>query len=168
MATDCCDCRDGGADGDRYGGFLIKAEVRYIDEVKGHGVFALEAVPAGTLIWTPRLVTRHTEAEARNILFHSGLSREEAQTWLRHTFVLATDLDHVCSNVTDIGRFSNHSTTPTGIYASEERPSVAARDINVGDELTVDYSGLGSPDWYRALCRELDVISTDEVVRMYS
>ena len=96
------------------------------------------------------------------------MDREKARIWLRHSFVLMDDSGFLCVNETDNGRFVNHSSTPTSCYASTTEPSVAFRDIEAGEEITVDYSGLGDPKWYQDLCQEFDVLTTSEVVRRFS
>eukprot|EP01034_Spumella_vulgaris_P023184 gene23184-29379_t len=45
----------------------------------------------------------------------------------------------------------------------EAERSIALKDISIGDELTCDYNGLGSPQWYKQLCVEYNVLATDEL-----
>eukprot|EP01036_Dinobryon_divergens_P028220 gene28222-37132_t len=102
-------------------------------------------------------------------MYLSGITdREQAAIWLRQAFVLENEPEYLCVNVDDDGRFVNHSSDPNTGFASVDRPSVALRDIAAGDELTCDYSGLGSPQWYRDLCSSYGALSTDEVVRKFS
>jgi len=139
-------------------GFLIPVELRFIDEKIGQGVFALENVSKGTPIWSPIAVAKLTQNELEQRL--NNLSRSKANEFLRQGFVLSTDLEHFCTNITDLGRFQNHSSNPNC------DTSIALRDILAGDEVTCDYSGLGSPDWYKKLCLLYDVIPTDEVAKL--
>jgi hypothetical protein len=44
--------------------------------------------------------------------------------------------------------------------------SFALKDIAVGDELTCNYSGLGSPQWYKDLCVQYNVLATDDVTKL--
>lgn len=148
-------------------GYLISVELRYINEFIGHGVFALEDAPSGTALWSPVLVEKLTPIELTEKL--EKLNKESAHEYLRQGFVLSSDLDHFCVNVHDLGRFTNHSSNPNVGYAdfaSNADTSVALRDIKAGDELTCDYSGLGSPQWYKDLCKQYNVLSTDEVAKL--
>ncbi len=105
------------------------------------------------------------ESEAREIM--KGMNFDDAHVWLRQSFVLATEPSLLNVNITDDGRFCNHSSDPNSVYASEEEPSIAVRDIESNEEITVNYSGLGSPQWYKDLCAEYKVIPTDEVARRF-
>ena len=148
-------------------GFLVSVEVKFIDSVKGSGVFTKEFIAEGTLLWVPTLVKKYSREEV--LLYLSGeTDREQSAIWLRHAFVLESEPEYLCTNVEDEGRFVNHSSDPNTGFASTERPSVALRDIAMGEELTCDYNGLGSPQWYRDLCSSYGVLSTDEVVRNFS
>ena len=148
-------------------GFLIKVELRFIDEKIGHGVFAKEFVKEGTPIWSPVAVDKLTQNELVQRL--NELDRSKANEFLRQGFVLSTDLEHFCININDLGRYQNHSKNPNCGYAdslSINNTSKALRDILAGEEITCDYSGLGSPDWYKELCLLYGVIPTDEVAKL--
>lgn len=150
---------------DQRRGFLVPVEVRFVSDTVGHGVFSLESVKKGTEMWIPNLVEKIPSDEVATRL--EPMSKEEANIFLRQGFVLATDLDSLCVNVTDMGRFTSHSSNPNMGCASGSDISVALRDIQAGEELTCDYRGLGSPPWYKELCLEYDVTPTDEVARLY-
>jgi len=149
-------------------GFLIPVELLHIDDKIGHGVFSLEAVSKDTELWLPNLVEKIAADKLKDIL--QGLSPEKANEYLRQGFILASDLDHFCVNVDDLGRFTNHSSDPNMGYAQftsgQTETSIALRDILAGEELTCDYSGLGSPQWYKDLCALYNVLPTDEVAKM--
>jgi hypothetical protein len=148
-------------------GFLVRVIVKYVNPVKGSGVFAEDFIAEGTLLWVPTLVKKYSRQEV--LMYLSGITdREEAAIWLRQAFVLDNEPEYLCVNVDDDGRFVNHSSDPNTGFASTDRPSVALRDIAAGEELTCDYSGLGSPQWYRDLCSSYGALSTDEVVRKFS
>eukprot|EP00697_Spironema_sp_BW2_P011592 gnl/Spiro4/27337_TR13611_c0_g1_i1.p1 gnl/Spiro4/27337_TR13611_c0_g1~~gnl/Spiro4/27337_TR13611_c0_g1_i1.p1 ORF type:complete len:177 (-),score=45.82 gnl/Spiro4/27337_TR13611_c0_g1_i1:86-595(-) len=161
------------------GGYLVPHEVRFVNGSIGHGVFATEFIPKGTPLWVPTKVVKFTHEQVAETL--RGLSASAAHEYLRQAFVLASDLEHLCVNVDDTGRFTNHSSTPNCGFADFEsdvvgavvdgvgvdvRVSVALRDIAVGEEITVDYAGLGSPQWYKDLCALYGVLPTDEVARL--
>jgi SET domain-containing protein len=148
-------------------GFLIPVELRYVSESVGQGVFALESVAKGTAAWTPNLVEKYSPTELETLL--KNMTSLKAHEFLRQGFVLSSDMDHFCANVDDLGRYTNHSSNPNMGYADftgKSDTSVALRDIALGEEITCDYSGLGSPQWYKDLCLLYNVVPTDEVARM--
>ena len=81
-------------------GLLIRVEVRECAEPgRGRGVFALEAVPAGTLVWDPSLVSSWSSEEAVARL--RAMPPEEAHVFLRHAFVAPSDPDRLQINPDD-------------------------------------------------------------------
>ena len=121
------------------GGFKISVEVKLVSDEVGLGVFSKQHIKAGTLLWTPSLVVKYTEEECAAVLMK--MSKEDANMWLRQSYVLATEPSMLCVNQTDDGRFVNHSSQPNCGYASVEEPSVALREIVPGEELTCNYAG---------------------------
>jgi len=155
-------------------GFFIPVDVKFISDEIGHGVFAREHVSRGTPVWTPMLVTTLTCEELAMPL--KEMTASKAHEFLRQGFVLETDDNHFCVNPNDEGRFMNHSSDPNVGYAkfdsdlnntSRSGMSCALRDISAGEEMSCDYSGLGSPQWYKDLCSQYGVIPTDEVAKRY-
>ena len=147
-------------------GFLIAVEIRFVDEGIGCGVFSVGFVEKGTLLWIPSMVKKYSPKETSDIL--QSMSKNGTQEWLRQAFVLANEPDFLCVNVDDDGRYVNHSSNPNSGFASALLPCVALRDILAGEEITCDYAGLGSPQWYKTLCDEYGVLPTDEVARRFS
>lgn len=107
--------------------------------IHGLGLFAAEAIPKGTVIWTfhqgvdlmlSAAVAKALPPPARDFVLKYGYTDKESR---EKTFIL-------CS---DDARFFNHSETPNvisewspdGRYVAE----VSAIDIEAGDELTCDY-----------------------------
>ncbi len=144
-------------------GFLIAYEVKQCeDQVKGLGVFAKKDIPKGTMIWQPTLVKKLSQEEVYARL--ESMSREQAQIFLQHGFVMPSEDDKLCINPDDDGRLTNHSSNPNQHVPEGGKEAFAVRDIKAGEELTIDYSGLASPQWYKELGQKYDVMSTDEVV----
>ena len=137
-------------------GFLIAYEV------KGLGVFAKKDIPKGTMTWRPTLVKKLSQEEVYARL--ESMTREEAQIFLKHGFVMPSEDDKLSINPEDDGRLTNHSSNPNEQVLEAGKEAFAARDIKAGEELTIDYSELASPQWYKELCQKYDVMSTDEVV----
>jgi len=149
-----------------YGGFCVPIEIKFINETIGSGIFSTHFIKAGTLLWTPTLVQKYSPNEVIEMV--KSMTKCNAHVWIRQAFVLHDQQNFLCVNITDYGRFMNHSSNPSCGYASESVTSVALRDILPGDEMTCDYSGLASPEWYKQICVEYNVLPTDEVARRFS
>ncbi len=115
------------------GGFLIPVEVKPCldDPAKGHGVFAPQAVTAGTAIWRPGLVRKLAPQQVTEQL--AQLPSDEAHVFVRQAFVTSEDPDHLCVNPTDLGRFMNHSSDPNCLAGYSG--GTALRDIAAGAAL---------------------------------
>ena len=134
---------------------------------KGHkGVFALSAIPSGTKfwVWTERVKSiHHTELEGY-IAEHIGDNLDDIKLFLRQGFVLppsdegtGREDEYFHSNPTDAGRFMNHSST------ANCGPNGAIRDIQPGEEMTMDYSFHGDPKWYQDICKKYGVLTERQV-----
>ena len=145
-------------------GFLIAYEVKKCeDKVKGLGVFAKQDIAKGTMTWRPTsLITKLSLAEVYARL--ESMTPESAQIFLKQAFVMPSEDDKLCINPNDDGRFTNHSNNPNQYVPEGGKEAFAARDIKAGEELTINYSGLTSPPWYKELCHQYGVMSTDKVV----
>ncbi|RYB02565.1 SET domain-containing protein [Lichenibacterium ramalinae] len=111
--------------------FLIRTRLGP-SPIHGVGVFALEAVPAGTVVWRydaafDRIVTP-TERDGAPRAFRAHLDAYAYPS---------ADLGGATLLCCDHAKFLNHSDHPN----TAERPfmSVAARPIAVGEEITCDY-----------------------------
>jgi SET domain-containing protein len=113
---------------------MVETEVRP-STIHGLGVFLLEPVAAGALIWQfdPRIDRVYAEAEIASLPPHVQHYLRTYSTWHEQTglFVLCGDN----------GRYFNHSETPStvsdAISFGEDR---AIRDLSAGEELTSDYA----------------------------
>jgi len=99
--------------------------------IDGYGVFAAEAIPAGTRLG---LLTGEsiTVAEARR-------RAQESQRLMLVELSPARAID--ASRSQDAMRFTNHSCSPNARIQVEdgEISFFALRDLSTGDEITVDY-----------------------------
>ncbi len=159
-------------------GFCAPYTVRMTPH-KGRGVFAEAAIPRGATIW--RYVAGQFEVygEQEFILLLSKLPDEEAVYLLTHVVCMPEFPDHVI-RVFDDGELINHSNDPTLIPLTasgyDMEPSVAstaevahammgdhftlvaARDIERGEELTLDYNDdPDGPPFYDRLCEQYGV-----------
>lgn len=143
--------------------FVVPVEVRETPEYgEGHyGVFAAAPLNAGTKfwVWTDRIMAiPHHELDAY-IETNFGKDVQAIQTFLRQGFVLPNKDDVFYSNPTDAGRFMNHSNTPNC------GPDGTLRDVEKGEELTMDYSFHGNPLWYQDVCRKYNVRTETEIAQ---
>lgn len=101
--------------------------------VAGIGLFATEFIPKGSIVWTykKKLDALFTKAEVSTF---SPPSQEQFYNYAYFDKVYGKYL--LCG---DDGRFFNHSLIPN-CDDSEEGVTIALRDIQPGEELTVDYT----------------------------
>ena len=102
--------------------------------IHGTGLIAREFIAKGTQIWRfmPGFDVAITETELARL---PPASRQQAIDWSyfdlkTRTFVMSSDDD----------RFTNHSDTPNTVATPDG--SVAIQDIQIDDEITIDYSEL--------------------------
>ena len=112
---------------------LVETELR-ASPIHGIGVYLLEPVAAGTLVWRfdARIDRVYTQSEVESL---PATTRSFLQTYC--TWHDAAQLWVLCG---DNGRHFNHSLTPNtrsdGVAFGTD---VAAIDLAVGTELTTDY-----------------------------
>lgn len=174
--------------------FLCPVEVKEAEQYgEGHmGVYALADIPAGTKfwVWTDRVeMIHHEELEeyiARNVVVGEKKRKDDEEEdnnsggvdvdvdvdairrFLRQGFVLPPSEkegtgrkvdDYFYSNPTDAGRFMNHSNDPNC------GPDGTLRDIRAGEEMTMDYSFHGDPQWYRNICQKYGVLTEAQIAK---
>jgi len=102
--------------------------------IDGIGLFAAEAIAAGTVIWTRQYDRAFLPAEIDEMPAHARRFFEQyGYELIAHPGVWFCALDN--------SRFMNHDPdTPTTTVQGEV--FVAARDIAAGEELTYDYDSL--------------------------
>lgn len=152
--------------------FLVSVEVREVPTMgTGHnGVFALEPIPAETKIWkwTDRIHVIPQQELEEYIQENFAQDELAIRTFMRQGFVLPNtaknpNADAVFnSNPTDAGRFMNHSCSPNC------GPDGALRDIQAGEELTMDYVFHGNPQWYQDICQKYGVLTERQVAEKHS
>ena len=103
-------------------------------EIEGVGVFAADAIRAGTLIWQlePRLDRLIPAAEVPNL-------PPVLQAFVeRYSYPYPHDRSKLIVEV-DNGRFMNHSAAPNTVF-SDPDTGFTLRDIAPGEELTCNYA----------------------------
>lgn len=117
--------------------------LRYINDIVGHGLIAVEPIPAGTITWCLDPLDIHlTNEDVATLgpLYHGTLDR---YTW--------TDRNGLRVLCWDAGRFMNHSCRPNSMSPGLSF-EVAIRDIAVGEELVCDYGTLNVDDGFDCAC----------------
>ena len=154
--------------------FLVRVEVKAVPSIgDGHkGIFTLEKLPAQTKIWKwTKRITVIPQSELETYIQNNYDIEKELEAiriFLRQGFVLPNTKEHpngdqyFNSNPTDAGRFMNHSNTPNC------GPDGALRDIEVGEELTMNYNFHGNPQWYVDICAKYGVLTERQVAERYS
>ena len=146
---------------------------------KGRGIFADAKIHKGSTVWrhVAGQYTVHDERSLKELLAKS--SHSEAVYELTHVFCVA-EFPGYMIRVFDDGELMNHSAQPTVVrnatYKDLEAPSIAsaqdvldalmdshfsliaARDLEVGDELVLDYNtDPQDPIYYEILCKQYGV-----------
>lgn len=110
----------------------VKAVVRP-SSIEGLGLFADQAIPAGTVIWAfvEKFDTTYTDEEFEAL-------PEQAKPHVRKYSYFCPEMRLwvLCG---DDARFMNHAEVPNTLEQPGYR-TIAARDIAAGEELTCDYT----------------------------
>mmetsp|Transcript_12493 Transcript_12493/g.15669 ORF Transcript_12493/g.15669 Transcript_12493/m.15669 type:complete len:171 (+) Transcript_12493:121-633(+) len=142
--------------------FVVPVTIRDAPQYgKDHkGVFAAAPIPVETKfwVWTDRVIQIH-QGDLENYIKENFSTDAEVATFLRQGFVLPDKSDYFNSNPTDAGRFMNHS------HEANCGPNGALRDIQEGEEMTMDYSFHGNPEWYQCICKKYGVKTEAEVAK---
>jgi uncharacterized protein len=116
---------------------LVKTKIGP-SNIQGTGLFADEFIPKGTLVWKfdPSVDEAWTKEEAEQL---PEPKRTQVLSLLHAYISSHTHLYTLCG---DNAIYCNHSYEPNVIDLEPDGPvelNVAARDIQQGEELTVDY-----------------------------
>lgn len=115
--------------------FTIKTKLDK-SNISGIGVFSEQIIPKGYVIWqmTSISVLKITLEEYTNLSeIEKQFIQEKDYYWI--------DEDGNYMLPIDDSRFVNHSSNPN-IIETENNYCVASRDININEELTIDYKTL--------------------------
>lgn len=113
--------------------------IQYINDEIGHGIFAKQYIPKGTIIWCldklDRLLTAEELSELNPLIYDAVF----------HYVYRNKDGKFVAQ--WDAGRFMNHSYTPNCIITPLNL-EIAIRDIQPDEQLTCDYGTLNIDQSY--------------------
>ena len=119
---------------------LVKTKIGQ-STIEGIGLFADEPIKSGTKVWVfePKLdlVLSREDVEKFSSIAQQQFYRYAYLDKIRHKYLLCGD----------DGRFFNHSATPNCDESVDNDSTYATRDIDVGEELTVNYGEIyGNPE----------------------
>lgn len=111
----------------------------------GMGIFVTRAVLKGTMIWQYSAGINVNVYDAKTAASHleAFATRVDARKFLDLTYGLK-DLLH---EITDEGRFINHSDKPNCLTDKNLGHTYASRDIDAGEQLFEDYTTFDHPDF---------------------
>ena|SRR3990167_8422203 len=120
--------------------YLFPVEVKN-SKIDGKGVFALSKIPKAEIVW--KFVTGHDNA--LSIDEFNKLSDRAKTELMRVAYLSKTTNRYVFPPENDPANFTNHSkdfnlSVRVNATISEEPFFVANKDIEIGDELTNNYS----------------------------
>lgn len=104
----------------------------------GIGVFAVEAVPKGVVVYDAVRLFQHTVPKEVVALLSKGM-QDKMQIY-GYTGVGDHRLHEAVYYDGDDSRFFNHSDDPSLVYNSETEEYTASRKIKAGEEFTIDYA----------------------------
>ena len=144
-------------------GFRVPYEIRE-SPIAGRGVFALQNIPRGALVWeyvVGQSVLEHDEASLRKRL--RPMTAQHRIDLLEHVY----EWEGKAIEILDDAKVWNHAANPnTGNHPDGDGPgagdgvsSYALRDIAAGEELTDDYALHDDCPWFEEVCAEHDAIS---------
>jgi len=107
--------------------------IRYIDETIGHGVFATENIPKGTILWVMDNLDQCFSAVQL-----AAIALIQRDVILNHSFRNRRGEFVFCWDHT---RYVNHSFAPNS-YPTAYGLEIAIRDIKKGEQITNDYGFL--------------------------
>ena len=138
-------------------GFLGMAELRMTPDNKGIGVFATQFIPANQQVYEYEGKTCNKEETIA--ILDSMSTNEEREYWLVHVFGMNGKLTVTLND----GDYMNHSYDPTvgrlpdWDESTEIDDNYALRDIQKGEELTMDYRIFVDPPFFLEVCEKYGI-----------
>jgi hypothetical protein len=131
---------------------LVKTKVKE-SEIHGLGLFADQFIPKGTEIWrfTPGFDLKFTREQ---ILSFPKLLQIHI-----YTYAWKSKKSGLYCHAVDDGKFFNHSENPNSLSEyrdnEEEAVNVALRDIQIGEEITDNYSSFEKENDHDSVIEEI-------------
>lgn len=127
-------------------------EVR-LSKIHGLGLFAKKLIPKGTVWWHAREKDVMIITKEQFIMLDSSVKSPQMEEFMTILLIYSyyeRDLDALVFCLDD-SRYVNHSTNPNSGAPKDQSAfcSVALRDIQIGEEITEDYSGYTICNWLK-------------------
>jgi len=112
-------------------------------QIAGIGVFADQEIRSGEIVWSMNKlsVVRISPEDYRNL-------SEEEKSFIDEKDYYWIDNDGSYMIPADDSRFINHSENPN-VIDKDDYTTIAARDIKIGEELTMNYRTLVPEEYWR-------------------
>lgn len=136
-------------------------ELGFINQEIGHGVFATEFIPRGTITWGLDKLDQVLQPQEVAALL--PICRENFE---KYAYIDPSGNYVLCW---DLGRYMNHSCSPTtrGMGYGFD---IAVRDIHLGEELTYDYATLNVTNNFQCCCNSANcrgIIRPDDILHYW-
>ena len=125
---------------------------------KGKGLFATQFIPINTIVWENRANGPAERYKTVNLNDLAKYSENEQQIIIKYGYQLNNHEVVTPLNQTEIdldySNYWNHSCDPNCLPYDEDN-WISVKDINIGDELTIDYCTFDCNDYYcieKCLC----------------
>lgn len=120
-------------------------------QISGIGLFADQFIPKNTIIWK---YTEGVDIKISNARLEELEKEYPLDDLRKYLYRSKSSNQHILCG--DDGRFINHSFQPNTLDTSEDDEgfTIAARDIQPGEEITSDYNGFDKDfDNYKAMLK---------------
>ena len=120
---------------------LLVKTIKKLSKIQGIGLFAAEKIKKGSIIWQ-----FHEGFDQKFSLKEVSLMPPQSRKQIE-SYGYVSPLSNKLIMCLDDARFMNHSEDPNTKEIimkklSDETTTIASRDIEIGEELTTDYSAL--------------------------
>lgn len=120
-------------------------EIQYVDEKIGVGVFATKLIPKGTIVWIKDDLDMILTEE-----YIESLDELRKEYISKYSYL---DTDGVYVLHWDHAKYMNHSFNPNCVDTAYDF-QLAARDIQLGEQLTSDYGACGEDEEFECAPEE--------------
>ena len=127
---------------------------------KGMGLVAEEFIPKGTKVWEFREENAKIFSNRQQLLDFLEICSDESRL---NTLSFIYGMGDRAILMQDDSQYMNHSKNSNVESNAEITVNFASRDIQPGDELTIDYLRLHLLDWLEKICEEFGTDTTKDV-----
>lgn len=142
----------------------VPYEVKFINQLKGRGLIALQPIKKGTLVYDGTSVGKtyfNSREDFEN--WAIGKSKKEIENALSFSYGTSGRIA-----LLKVPMFINHSSSPN---VKSVDPlfdlTYAIRDIDAGEEICEDYSTWDQIDWFDELCNDYQNLGYHQVALLY-